>query len=141
MVGNIFVNLPVADVARTRDFFTGLGFAFNPQFSDDKALCMVLGEDKFVMLLRRDFFATFTRKPIADAATSTEVLLALQLGSRDEVDAMMETALRLGGTEARDPQDLGFMYSRAYQDPDGHIWEPFHMDPEQMPSDTTGGGP
>ena len=116
----IFVNLPVADLPRSMAFYRALGFDFNPQFTDDTAACMVISDTIFAMLLTRKRFADFTVLPVADETKATAHLLAL---SRD-------AALKAGGTEARAPQDHGFMYSRAFADPDGHIWEPMWMDME-----------
>lgn len=119
----IFVNLPVHDLDRSRAFFTELGYTFDEAHSDDRALCMILGDNLFAMLLRRDFFGTFTTRDVADATTSTEVLTALSVADRTEVDAMIERAVAAGGEAVGDPQDHGFMYHRSYADPDGHVWE------------------
>ena len=125
----IYVNLPVKDLERTKRFFAGLGFSFNPQFTDDKAACMVIADDIYAMLLVEPFFGTFTTKPVADATTSTEVLLALSCESRAVVDETVAKALASGGAAVREPTDHGFMYQHAFQDPDGHIWELLWMDP------------
>lgn len=129
MAGQIFVNLPVTDLTQSIDFFQSLGFTFNPQFTDDKAGCMVVSDTIFVMLLRREYFATFTPKPIADARKSTEVLVALSCDSRKDVDDMVNKAVAAGGATYAEPKDHGFMYQHGFQDPDGHIWEIFWMDP------------
>jgi hypothetical protein len=129
MATKIFVNLPVKDLQRSMDFFGKLGYSFNPQFTDENAASMVISEDIYAMLLTEAYFQTFITKSIVDAHKSTEVLLALSADSREEVDALMEKALAAGATEVRDPQDHGFMYGRAYNDLDGHIWEVFWMDP------------
>jgi uncharacterized protein len=126
-ISGTFINLPVKNVAATRAFYTALGFGINEQFSGDHAICVLLGKESFAMMLGHDFFKGFTPRPIADATQATEVLTALQLESREAVDAIMTAALANGGTEVREPQDLGFMYSRAFADLDGHIWEPLHM--------------
>lgn len=129
MVKQIFVNLPIKDLNRSVEFFTGLGFTFNPEFTDDKATCMIIGENIFAMLLTEEFFKTFlATTEVADATRVTEVLTALALESRAEVDMMMERALAAGGSEPRPAEDHGWMYSRAFQDLDGHIWEPFYAD-------------
>ena len=128
-----YINLPVADLGRSRAFFEALGFAFDDRFSDDTALGMAINESCFAMLLTHEKFAQFKPRPIADAAETTEVLTALQVGSREEVDRLAEIGLAEGGGSPRDPQDHGFMYGRALSDPDGHIWEIFWMDPAQMP--------
>lgn len=130
MVSQIFVNLPVKELQRSVAFFTALGFTFNPRFTDDNATCMIVGENMFVMLLVERYFATFTKKPVADAKQKTEVLVALALENREAVDAMLDKALAAGGSEALPAQDHGFMYQRSFADPDGHQWEPFHMSGE-----------
>lgn len=130
MARQIFVNLPVKDLQRSIAFFEHLGFTFNPEFTDDKATCMVVDDNIFVMLLVEEFFGTFTRKPIADAMASTEVLVCLSCASRDEVDRLADDAVAAGGREAREPQDHGFMYGRSFEDLDGHIWELMHMQPD-----------
>ena len=124
----IFVNLPVGDLRASVDFFTRLGFGFNQQFSDERATCMVLNDQACVMLLVRPFFATFTPKDVADAST-TEAILAVSAESRDEVDALVDKALSLGGTAANEPADQGYMYGRSFHDLDGHAWEVMWMDP------------
>jgi len=132
VVKQIFVNLPVKDLQRSIDFFTGLGFRFNPQFTDDKAACMVINETIYAMLIVESFFKTFTKKPISDATKSTEVLNALSFESRAEVDELADKALNSGGSPNTDPQDHGWMYGRSFQDPDGHIWELLYMDESQL---------
>ena len=128
----MFVNLPIRDMARSRAFYDALGYRFNPQFSNDQGACLVLGENLFAMLLVHAFFATFVDRPIADARQTVQVLVALTCASREEVDALTDRALAAGATTPRAAQDLGFMYSRAFADPDGNIWEPFYMaDPSQ----------
>lgn len=129
----LFVNLPVRDLKRSVEFFTRLGFSFNPQFTDDKATCMIVSEQAFVMLLVDERFKDFTKKQICDTATSTEGIFALSAGSRAEVDEMVNTAIASGGTEAGDPADMGFMYFRRFYDLDGHHWEVMHMDPSAVP--------
>jgi uncharacterized protein len=126
-ISGTFINLPVKNVAATRAFYIALGFTINEQFSGDHAICVPLGKESFAMMLGHDFFKGFTPRAIADATQTTEVLTALQLPSREAVDGLMAAVLANGGTEVRDPQDLGFMYSRAFADLDGHIWEPLHM--------------
>ena len=124
----IFVNLPVSDLAASRSFFGALGFTFNEEFSDDKAACVVLADNIFVMLLRRDFFATFVNGEIADATQSTEVLNCLSASSREEVDAMVRAAVEAGGKPWKDTFSQGPMYGGSFQDLDGHVWEVMHMD-------------
>lgn len=123
MSQQIFVNLPVADLPRSIAFFTALGFTFNPQWTDETATCMIIGDNIFAMLLVRERFQTFTPKPVADARESTEVLLCLSRDSREAVDAMVRQAVAAGGSTYNQPQDHGFMYGHGFQDPDGHIWE------------------
>jgi predicted lactoylglutathione lyase len=132
MGNQIFVNLPVADLKKSMAFFQALGFGFNPQFTDDKAACMVVSDDIFVMLLVREYFGTFTPKPIVDAKQSTEVLVALSRESRKDVDDLVRKAVAAGGATYSDAKDLGFMYQHGFQDPDGHIWELFWMDPAAL---------
>lgn len=127
MARMIFVNLPVDDLEKSVAFFSSLGFGFNAAFTDDKATCMVLSEHACVMLLVRPFFATFTTKPLAEEG-STEAILAVSAQSRDEVDALVDRALSLGGTPAMPASDEGFMYGRSFYDLDGHAWEVMWMD-------------
>jgi len=128
MATKIFVNLPVKDLKQSIAFFTRLGFAFNPQFTDETATCMIVGEDIFVMLLTHAKFGTFTPNPICDATKSTEVLVCLSIESRKGVDEMVRKAVAAGGRVYNQPQDHGFMYAHGFQDPDGHIWEVIHME-------------
>ena len=133
----LFVNLAVADLGAAVDFFGKLGFAFDPRFTDETATCMLIGEDAYAMLLVRERFEDFTKKDIVDPRTHIEAILALSAESREEVDDLAEKALASGGAPASEPTDMGFMYSRSFQDPDGHVWEVFWMDPvaaEQGPS-------
>ena len=130
----IFVNLPVKDLQRSIRFFTALGFTFNPQFTDEKATCMIIGENIYAMLIVESFFKTFTKKQISDASNNTEVLTALSVESRGKVDAIADKALASGGSPNTDPQDHGWMYGRSFQDPDGHIWEVLYMDESQLPA-------
>jgi predicted lactoylglutathione lyase len=125
----IFVNLPVHDLSTSVDFFGSLGFEFNEQFTDDRATCMVVSDQACVMLLATPFFSTFTHKDVADAATTTEVILAVSAQSRQEVDTLVDRALALGGGVAEGPADEGFMYGRSFYDLDGHAWEVMWMDP------------
>ena len=132
MPTQIFVNLPVNDLAQSIDFFTKLGFTFNAQFTDETATCMIVSEDIFVMLLTHEKFKTFTPNPICDATQSTEVLVCLSSESRERVDEMVRKAVAAGGRTYNAPQDHGFMYAHGFQDPDGHIWEVMHMDPSAI---------
>jgi uncharacterized protein len=128
MKTKIFVNLPVKDLNKAIAFFTKLDFKFNPQFTDENATCMIVGENIFVMLLVEKFFKTFTKKEICDTSKNTEVIVALSADSREKVDQMMSKAIESGGSESRDPQDHGWMYGRSFEDIDGHIWEIIYMD-------------
>lgn len=127
----IFVNLPVADLAAATRFYETIGCTKNTDFSDDNASSMMWSDEITFMLLRRDYFSTFTSKPIADAHKSVAVLIALSFDSREAVDAITETAAKAGGkADVREPQDMGFMYSRAFEDPDGNIFESVWMNME-----------
>ena len=126
----IFVNLPVKNIETSRAFFTTLGFTFNPEYSDDRTLCMIVEENIFVMLLQAERFRDFINGDIADAKRSTEVLTCLSAGSREEIDRMIEAALASGGSRWKPVQDHGFMYAGSFQDPDGHVWELVHMAPQ-----------
>jgi len=129
MATKIFVNLPVKNLNKSVEFFTKLGYTFDPQFTDETATCMIVAEDIFVMLLTEAKFKTFTPKKICDATKSTEVLVCLTCESRANVDAMVRKAVAAGGTTYNKPQDYGFMYEHGYQDLDGHIWELIYMEP------------
>lgn len=133
MARKIFVNLPIKDMARSQAFFRKLGFDFNPQFTNEQGACMVVSEDIFVMLLVEPFFQGFTKKPIADAKKSTEVLVCLSCESRAEVDDLVKKALAAGGSAPNPQQDHGFMYSHGFEDLDGHVWELVWMDPAAQP--------
>jgi uncharacterized protein len=125
----IFVNLPVADLARSQAFYEALGFTKNPAFSDDSGACMVLSEAIHVMILTHAKWRTFTTRPIPPNGSS-EVSLALTVDSRDDVDRLVAAGAAGGGTaDVNPPEDHGFMYQRTIEDPDGHVWEPFWMDP------------
>ena len=128
MTTQIFVNLPVNDLNDTVDFFTKLGFAFNPQFTDENATCMIVNNDIFVMLLVEKFFKTFTKKELCDTTKDTEVIVALSTESREKVDQMINKVIEAGGKEHRKPQDHGWMYGRSFEDINGHLWEVIYMD-------------
>jgi predicted lactoylglutathione lyase len=130
MTTQIFVNLPCKDLPKSKAFFESLGYDFNPQFTDDKGACMVVSDTIYVMLLTREFFGTFIKKPVADAHQTIEAITCLSLDSRQAVDDIHARALRAGATSGGEPQDYGFMYSRAFQDLDGHQWEFVHMSGE-----------
>ena len=126
----IFVNLPVADLDAAKAFYEAVGAVNEPRFTDDTAAAMVLSDVIHVMLLTHDKFAQFTPKRIADAHQTSEVLIALSADSRAEVDEIVAKAIAAGGREPRPAEDHGWMYGRAFEDLDGHIWEPFWMDVE-----------
>ncbi|MER5631342.1 VOC family protein [Streptomyces nitrosporeus] len=126
----IFVNLPVRDLEVSKNFFSKLGYGFNPKFSDETTACLVISDTIFAMLITEPRFKDFTRKDIADASKTTEVLLALSAESREKVDELTDAALASGGSPANETMDMGFMYGRSFQDPDHHIWEVVWMDPE-----------
>lgn len=128
MAKRLLVNLPIKDVRQSRSFFESLGFNFNPQFSDDKALCLILGDNFYGMLLKEEFFQTFTPKPLSLGKHTTEVLLSLQVNTKDEVNQMIDKAIKLGAQEYNPPTDNGFMYLRVFEDLDGHQWEISWMD-------------
>ena len=133
MSTKIFVNLPVTDLPRAIAFYAAIGFTLNPQFSDDTAACMVISEENYVMLLTHEKFKGFSDAPIPDAHKTAGLMVAVECGSREAVDAMTKAGLAKGGSEPRPAVDLGFMYNRTISDPDGHRWEPFHMDTSAMP--------
>ena len=137
METQIFVNLPVKDLSRSVKFFTSLGHTLNPEFTNQQAACIQISDTIWIMLLVEDFFKTFTKKQVADAQTTTEVLLCLSAGSRDEVDQMVQKAIAAGGTAPNDKQDHGFMYSWGFQDPDGHLWEVAWMNTEAIPQEAS----
>lgn len=130
MHSQIYVNLPVADLPRSVQFFRALGYDFEPRFTNDIGACLVLGPQLYAMLLTREFFRGFTAKPVADARHITEVLVCLNCSSRAHVDDLVAKALAAGGQAPRAPQDHGFMYVHGFEDLDGHIWELAHMPSE-----------
>lgn len=125
----IFVNLPVADVDTSKKFFTQLGYTINPQFTTDDCACVVISDTIIAMMLSKQRYADFTKKQIADATKTSEVLLCLSAESREKVDELVDGAIAAGGTATGETQDHGFMYGRAFDDPDGHTWEVMWMDP------------
>ncbi len=133
MTRQIFVNLPIKNMERSKAFFAALGFSFNPQFTNEQGACMVISDTIYTMLLVEPFFQTFTKKPIADATKTTEVLVCLSCESREEVDSLVKKAIAAGGTSPNPPQDHGFMYGHGFTDLDGHIWELVYMDPNAAP--------
>jgi uncharacterized protein len=136
MAKQIYVNLPVKDLKKSIEFFTKLGFTFNPQFTDENATCMIVGDNIFVMLLVEKFFKTFTKKEITDAKKSTEVIICIDGDSRDAVDDLINKAVEAGGSIYADTQDLGWMYNRNFADLDGHQWEIAYMDMSAFPQNS-----
>jgi len=124
----MFVNLPVADLDKSIEFFTAVGFEFNPTFTDETGTCMVLGENLYAMLLTKEKFKSFTPLPVSDATKATEVLVCLMFESRAKVESIVAKALAAGATRCRPVEDHGFMLNDNFRDPDGHIWEIAHMD-------------
>jgi len=130
----IFVNLPVRDLGAATRFYQAIGCEKNPQFSDDKASSMAWSDAIVFQLLTREYFGTFVSKPVADARAACAVQLALSCGSRAEVDAFVQAAAAAGGrADTRKPMDLGWLYNRAVEDPDGHVLEAVWVDPARMP--------
>ena len=133
MATSIFVNLATKDLEKAKKFYTSIGFTINPQFSDEKAACVVISETIYVMILKEEFFSGFIPdKKIADSGTSTEAIIALSAESKEKVNEMADKAMSAGGSVLRDPEDRGFMYTRSFQDTDGHNWEIFWMDPSAV---------
>ena len=133
MFNQIFVNLPIANLKRSVDFFGGLGFKFNPNFSDETSTCMIVSDHIFVMLLEKEKFQSFIKKPIA-ASTTTEAILSFACSSPDEVRELSEKAFALGATKVNELEDNGFMVSWGFEDLDGHLWDLFWMDPNFTPN-------
>jgi predicted lactoylglutathione lyase len=131
MFSQIFVNLPVANLKRSVDFFTGMGFTFNPKFTNEQSTCMIVSEHIYVMLLERDVFASFIPKPIAPAET-TEAILSFACTSTEQVRELSEKAFALGAKQINEPDDKGFMFSWGFEDLDGHLWDLFWMDPAAL---------
>ena len=134
MATKVFINLPVKDLNQAVEFFTKLGFSFNPQFSDENTTSMIISEDITVMLLVEPFFKTFiANKTISDAKKSTEVLICLSAESREKVDELVRLAVEAGGTASARKQDHGWMYGHGFEDLDGHQWEVMYMDTTAIP--------
>jgi predicted lactoylglutathione lyase len=136
----MFVNLPVRDLARAKGFFEELGFGIDPRFTDERAACLTVNDAARVMLIREDFFRTFTRRELCDTSRQNESLVAFSAPSRGEVDALVRAALAAGGAEAKEAVDHGFMYERSFYDPDGHHWAVVWMDPKVAHGDAPGAG-
>lgn len=134
MASAIYVNMVVADLPRSKQFYEALGYSFNENFTNEDAAGLVISEHIYAMLHTSNSFKRFTNKPVVDASKSNEVLLALQFDSKEEVDRIFTAAVAAGGAAFRETEDLGFMYTRSFVDPDGHVWEPFCMDMAAMPA-------
>jgi predicted lactoylglutathione lyase len=134
MIRQIFVNLPVRDLQRTRAFWEALGFGFDARFTNEQGACLEIAENIHAMLLVEPFFQGFTRLPVADARQTTEVLTALSCDSRAEVEALVARAVAAGATTPNPPMDHGFMFQHGFADPDGHQWEVFWMDEAAAPA-------
>lgn len=128
-----FLNLPVKDLQKSINFFTKLGFTFNPNFTDEKATCMIINEESFVMLLVEEYFKTFTNKEIPDTKTVAQLTFAVSYDNKEQVQKKMAVALQEGAQDAGE-QDIGFMYTRRFFDLDGHLWELFWMDQSKIPA-------
>lgn len=139
MVKQIFVNLPIKDLEKTKEFWTSLGFSFNLQFTDEKAGALVLGENIFAMLITEPFYKTFiAQKEISDSFKTSEVINAIAVETKEEVDELVEKALKAGATTYRGTDDYGWMYNRNFQDIDGHLWEVVYLDLSKLPKDLSG---
>jgi predicted lactoylglutathione lyase len=132
MTKQIFVNLPVKDLKKSMSFFAQLGFEFNPQFTNDQAACLILGENIYAMLLVENLFKTFTHKDVCDTRKNTEALLCISAESRAQIEELVAAAVQAGGSAPRPPQDHGFMYGHGFEDLDGHTWELMYMNPEAI---------
>lgn len=135
MSTQVFINLPVRDLEKSKAFYVALGHQVNPKFTDENAACIVISDTIYVMLLVQDYFKTFTSKTLCDTATHIQTLIALSTESRTQVDEVMSRAAAAGGREAGDPKDYGFMYQRSFADPDGHTWEIFYMNEAEFPQE------
>lgn len=134
MAKQVFINLAVTDLERSMQFYTAMGFANNPQFSDDTAKCMVWSDNIYVMIMTHDKFKSFATKPIADTKNSLAGIFSMSFDNMDEVNKAMDNALAAGGTEPTEMKDYGFMQQRSIEDPDGHTWELFYMDMSKFPA-------
>ncbi len=133
MANGLYLNLPVRDVERSRQFFAQLGFTHNPQFSDENAVCVVITDQTALMLLNHNMFAGFAPRPICDTDKHVEMLAAISVGSRTEVGEMVAKAVAAGGETYAEPKDYGFMLQHGFRDPDGHVFEIFYMDESARP--------
>jgi predicted lactoylglutathione lyase len=127
MPTKLFINLPVKDITKTREFFTSLGFTYEYQFTDNKALCLIINDDSYIMLLEESYFQTLSKKKLADSKKTAEVIISISAPTRNRVNEMVDKAIAMGGAEARNPDGIGFVYGRSFKDLDGHIWEVLWM--------------
>jgi predicted lactoylglutathione lyase len=134
METQIFLNLPVKELNKSMEFFSQLGFSFNPKFTDEKAACMIIGDKSFAMLITEEFYKTFTNKTICDASKSSEVLISISVESRKKVDEIIAKVIKAGSSEYMVAKDYGWMYHRSFMDLDNHHWEVFFMDESQIPT-------
>lgn len=137
MAHKVFINLAVKDPARSQEFFGKLGIRHDPNFTDANAVCLQLSDYAYVMLLKEEFFSTFTNKKLGETATHTEAIVALSCDGRAEVDQMVHMAYEAGGKPAMPAKDHGFMYIWSFYDLDGHHWEAFWMDEKSAPTSQT----
>jgi len=133
MATQIFVTQAVEDLNKSKEFFTKLGYTFNPQFTDEKAACMIISDTIYVMLITKTFFQTFTKKEIVDAHKAVERSITISAESKDAVNEMVDKAVAAGGVIPNPATDYGFMYQHSFEDLDGHHWEFAWMDPNGMP--------
>ena len=133
-INQIYVNLPVKDVQKTREFWTKLGFSTNDEMSNDQSVCIVMNDNTYVMFLTEEFFQTFSERPVPKGDT-TQVLVAISLDTREQVDQMVNTAVANGATQHEEPQDYGWMYHNSFWDINGHGWNVMFADPSQMPKE------
>ena len=131
MMKMMFLNLPIANLQRSVEFFTGLGFTFNPQFTDHETTCMIINDNTFVMLVENQKFASFVNKPIADNGV-TEAIFGFACDSADQVRQLAEKAFEMGARKVNEPEDIGFMFSWGFEDLDGHLWDLFWMNPDHV---------
>lgn len=133
MASKIFINIAVKNLEASKAFFLKLGFTFNPQFTDDKSACMIVGENIFTMLIQEERFKDFTKKELCNAQKYTEVLLSIDVESREKVDELVKKAIEAGGKQYMEPQDYGWMYGHSFADLDGHQWDLFYMNESEIP--------
>lgn len=133
-INQIYVNLPVKDVQKTREFWTKLGFLTNDEMSNDQSVCVVMNDNTYVMFLTEEFFQTFSERPVPKGDT-TQVLVAISLDTREQVDQMVNTAVANGATQHEEPQDYGWMYHNSFWDINGHGWNVMFADPSQIPKE------